>query len=222
MIAALAPNRTLLTDDLGFRVIAQEAGAAFTWTQALAQAGHGPAGISHRAYRGVVAALIDVNYRFTQFGPAEILGELSETGWAVNDRLKIYARLMTSDTLDRDSIGALLAQVLVDSKLHAPNDEALAAFHVAYVEAASEVGKSAVASADYDRALAAVEAIITRNANRLLLPKRLLETTHLNRPGALAAEFRGVAVRQVKRIAASLANGGLDFALSGGKTSGSG
>lgn len=222
VIAALVPNRTLLTDDLGFRVIAQEAGAAFTWTQALAQAGHGSTGISHPAYRGVVAALIDANYRFTQFGPAEVLGELLESGWAVNDRLKTYARLMTSETLDRGSIGALLAQVLIDSKLHAPNDEALAAFHVSYAEAAAEAGKSEVASADYDSALAAVKAIVTRNANRLLLPKRLLETTHLNRPGALAAEFRGVAVRQVKRIAASLANGGLEFALSGGKTRSSG
>lgn len=97
-----------------------------------------------------------------------------------------------------------------------------AAFHVSYAEAAAEEGKSEVASADYDSALAPVEAIVTRNANRLLLPKRLLETNHFNRPGALAAEFRGVAVRQVKRIAAGLAYGGLDFALSGGKTRSSG
>ena len=35
LIAALQPNRTLVTDDLGFRVIAQEAGARVTWTQSL-------------------------------------------------------------------------------------------------------------------------------------------------------------------------------------------
>jgi hypothetical protein len=209
LIAALRDKRALLTDDLGFRVVAQEAGATCTWTQAFAQAGHGPGGISHPEYRTIVAALINANYRFTQFGHAEVLGELLETGWSVNDRLRTYAALMTSDTLDRGSIARLLAQLLIDSKLHAPDDTALAAFHVAFAEAAVTSGKVATAREDYERALTVVEANITRSANRLLLPKLLRETTHLTPVPLLAREHREMARRQAQRLRGRLEAGRL-------------
>ena len=209
LLAALQDKRALLTDDLGFRVVAQEAGAACTWTQPFAQAGHGPAGISHPEYRTIVAALIDANLRFTQFGHAEVLGELLETGWAVNDRLRTWAALITSDSLDRGSISTLLAQLLIDSKLHAPGDTAFAAFHVALAEAGVASGRADVVRGDYERALAAVEATITRNANRLLLPKLLRETTHMTPVRQLTREHRQIARRQTRRIRDSLDAGGL-------------
>jgi len=209
LLGALQDQRALLTDDLGFRVVAQEAGAACTWTQPFAQAGHGPPGISHPEYRTVVAALIDANHRFTQFGHAELLGELLETSWAVNDRLRAWAALMTSDALDRGSIATLLAQLLIDSKLHAPDDTTFAAFHVALAEAAVASGRAEVVREDYERALGAVEATITRNANRLLLPKLLRETTYMTPVAALTQEHRKIARRQAKRIRQSLEIGGL-------------
>jgi len=208
LLASLQDKRALLTDDLGFRVIGQEAGANCTWTQAFMQSGHGPAGISHPEYRTIVAALIEANHRFTQFGHAEVLGELLETGWAVNDRLRAWAALMTSDALDRGSIATLLAQLLIDSQLHAPDDKGFAAFHVAFATAAAASGKTQIAHGDYERALAAVEVTITRNANRLSLPKLLRETTHLTPVRLLAREHRQIARRQVERIRRSLEHGG--------------
>ena len=213
LLAALQNKRALLTDDLGIRVIAQEAGAACTWSQPFAQAGHGLAGISHPEYRSVVAALIGANHRFTQFGPAEILGELMESGWSVNDRLLRYAAMITSDTLDRGSIAALLGQLLIDSKLHAPDDVGYAAFQVAIARAATASGKGEVAREDLERALTVVTDIMERNANRLLLPKRLRETTNLNPVQMLIGESRQIALRQARRIRQSLESGGLWRAL---------
>lgn len=214
LIAVLQDKRALLTDDLGFRVIAQEAGAACTWTQAFAQAGHGASGISHPEYRTVLAALIDTNHRFTQFGHAEVLGELLETGWSLNDRLRTYATMLTSDTLDHGSVSSLLAQLLIDSKLHAPDDATFTAFHVAFAEAAIASGKAEIARGCYERAEAAVKATITRNANRLLLPKLFRNTTYLTPVKFLAREPSEIAERQAQRLHRSLGSGGLWRALS--------
>lgn len=213
LVAALRDKRALLTDDLGFRVIAQEAGAACTWTQAFTQAGHGATGISHPEYRSVVAALIEANHRFTQFGPADVLGELLEANWAVNARLRTYATMMTSDTIERGSIASLLAQLLLESKPHAPGDAEYSAFHVAYAEAAIAAGKADAAREDYERALKVIEATITRNANRRLLPKLLRETTYLTPVALLAREHRQIAFRLARRIRESLDSGGLWRAL---------
>ncbi len=141
LIAALQEKRALLTDDLLFRVVAKEASAQCTWTQAFAQAGDGPAGISHPEYRTAVAALIVANHGFTQFGHAEVLGELLDTRWSMNDRLRIYAEMMTSNMLDRDSFASVLAQLLTDSKFHAPDEAKFAVFHIAFAEAATVAGK---------------------------------------------------------------------------------
>lgn len=216
LVAALREKRAVVTDDLGFRVIAQEAGAACTWTQAFAQAGHSATGISHPEYRSVVAALIEANHRFTQFGHADVLGELLEANWSVNARLRRYAAMMTSDTIDRGSIASLLAQLLLESKPHALGDSEYCAFHTAYAEAAVAAGKVDAAREDYERALKAVEATITRNANRLLLPKLLQETTHLTPVALLARKHRQIARGEVRRIRESLDAGGLWRALGAG------
>jgi hypothetical protein len=138
-----------------------------------------------------------------------VLGELLDTSWSVNDRLRKYAEMMTSDTLDRDSIASVLAQLLTDSMFHAPDDTKFAVFHVAFAEAAAAAGTAEVAREDYERALAAVAKIIERNASRLLLPKLLRETTNLTPVESLARGPRQIAKRQVRDIRRSLESGGL-------------
>lgn len=209
LIAALQDKRALLTDDLGFRVVAQEAGAACTWTQALVQAGQVATRISHKDYRRVVAVLIGANHRFTQFGHAELVGELVETNWSVNDCLRKYAEMLTSDALDRNSVATLLAWLLIDSKLLAPDDAKFAAFHVAYADSASACGRGGIAREDYERALAGVHVIMERKANRLLLPRRLRGTTQLTPIPMLTKESRQFAERQVQLMRASLDGAGL-------------
>lgn len=209
LLAAIQHKRALLTDDLGFRVLAQEAGAACTWTQPFAQAMLGATGITHPEYRTIVSALIESNYRFTQFGHAELLEELLETGWVMNDRLRTFSSMLMSETLDRGSVASLLAQLLIESKLHAPDDQKFAAFHVAVADAAVAEGKAHILQEDYNRALALVETIFIRNANKFLLPRLLRETTYLTAVASLTAEHCQIAQRQVQRIRQSLGAGGL-------------
>lgn len=211
LLAVAQPNRTLLTDDLGLRVIAQEVGATFTWTQALAQAGHGPQGISHPEYRAVIAALVRANYVFTQFGPAEILGELLESGWAINERLEAYAQLMTSASLERGSIARLLGQLILDSSQSAPNFGAFAVFHIAFTKAMRDAGLQEMLKGDYEAALQAAYGMLVRSTNRLILRSRLLGSTNHTSPIELTRDVRRFATRQAKRMWQELLDGGLDI-----------
>jgi tetratricopeptide (TPR) repeat protein len=208
LLAGLQPKRSVLTDDLGFRVIVQEAGAPVTWTQAFAQASHGVTGLSHPEYRAVIGSLIDANYRFTQFGHADILGELHDSNWTITDRLRDYARLMMSETLDRSSIAILLSQLLIDSRTQAPDDQAFAAFLTEYRRQSIEAGQGEQVKQDYDAAMQQMFERITRSANRVILPPRLLGTTHLTPPEKLAERSRQLADRQVNRVAKALRDGG--------------
>jgi hypothetical protein len=211
LLASMATGRSLLTDDLGFRVLAQEAGAAVTWTQAFAQAGHGPQGISHPEYRQVIAALMDANYQFTQFGHADVLGELHESGWTISDRLRSLAVLMSSTTIDRGSIARLLAVLIVDSKAQAPDNGAFAAFHVEYVRILRQSGRLREAERDYDATLPIVFSTLVQRINRVVLPGLLLGSTQLTPPGELAKDSRRLAKRQVGHLWRALQLGGLSL-----------
>lgn len=217
LLASTQPNRTLLTDDLGLRIIAQEAGIPVTWTQPLAQAGHGSSGITHPEYRSVVAALIEANYAFTQFGAADVIGELLETGWVVNERLETYARMMTSATLDRGSISQLLARLMLDSHQPAPDERAYAAFHVAFAEAMRTAGRHDVLLSDYENALNAARATITRNANRMLLRKLLMESSHLTNPFEVSRDLRRMANEETRGLFLRLVAGGLELQRDNGE-----
>lgn len=213
LIAASHSNRCLLSDDLGFRVIAQEAGASGTWSQAFAQAAHMAGGMTHPEYRTVVSALIEANHSFTQFRPADIVGEVLEARWSVNDRLRKYIEMMFADTVDRSSVASLIAQVLIESKVHAPDDAKYARFHVAYAEAGTALGKAETARDDYERAMSIIAKIIERKASRLLFPQFLRETTYLTPLSKISAETHGIAMRQTQLMRESLERGGLWRAL---------
>ncbi|MET3760685.1 hypothetical protein [Sphingomonas sp. UYEF23] len=209
LLASLQPKRALLTDDLGIRAIAQEAGAASTWTQAFVQAGHCPGGISHPEYRSVVAALLERHHRFTQIGNMEVLAELLESRWVINDRLKSFARVMTGPEIDRSSVPNLLARLLVDSSRHAPNDPGLAAFHREYVVACHTAGRPDDVEEVYMMAATAAQELLAGSINRVTLPPQLMATTYLHSPAILTRAARKIALRQAEKLITRLRDGGL-------------
>jgi hypothetical protein len=212
LLAATQPNRALLTDDLGFRVFAQEAGAKISFTQALAQAGFGVQAITHSEYRALVGALIDAHYAFTQFSQGELLGELLESNWTITDRLDAFATLMTSPTLERGTIVRLLAELLLNTHRAAPTVTAFAAFHTAFAQAMHKAGKSDQLDRDYEGVRAILFATMARNVARAFLKERLLRTTYFVPPAQLAVDFREGAARQLNRIWHDLEAGGFSLA----------
>lgn len=208
LLAAAQPNRALLTDDLGFRVVAQEAGAEITFTQALGQAGLAAQGITHPEYRALVGGLIDAHYMFTQFSPVEVAGELFESDWAITPRLEAYARLITSPTLERGTIARLLAELLLNTHREAPNVTAFATFHTVLAQAMHKAEKGNVLKDDYQRASEVLLGMMTRNIARAFLRERLLRTTSLVRPAQLTVDFREEAKRQLERLFRDLGAGG--------------
>jgi tetratricopeptide (TPR) repeat protein len=213
LLAAAQANRALLTDDLGFRVIAQEVGAETTFTQALAQVGLAAQHIAHPDYRAVVGSLVDAHYAFTQFSPAELAGELFESNWSITPRLGAFAKLMTSPTLERGTIARVLAELLLNTHQTAPDVTAFAAFHVAFAQAMHMAGKDELLRSDYKKAGAILLATMSRNVARAFLKERLLRTTYLVPPIQLTADFREGAGRQLNRIWRDLEAGG--FSLDG-------
>jgi len=209
LLAALQPKRAFLSDDLGIRAIAQEAGAACTWTQPFVQAGHGPNGYSNPEYRSVLAALLERHHRFTQIGNMEVLAELLDSGWAINDRLKSFARVMTGPEIDRSSIGHLLARLLVDSRLQSPDDSAFAAFHREYVAACHTAERRDDPREVYEVAAAALRTLLTTKINRVSLPPQLMATTTMYTPFSLASDARKLARREAARLFQRLSDGGL-------------
>lgn len=213
ILASLQPKRSFLSDDLGIRAIAQQAGSLSTWTQAFVQAGHCPNGISHFEYRVVIGALLDRHHRFTQISNADILAELLDSGWIINDRLRGMARAMIGPQIDRGSVARLLARLLVDSRQHAPNSPSLAVFHREYVSTCRTAGELNEAREVYQ--LAAIEAhrLLTKSVNRIYLPRKLLQTTNLQSPEILGRNAIEIAERLVEGIIKDLIDGGfvLDF-----------
>ncbi|MBL7235906.1 hypothetical protein IFJ82_11365 [Novacetimonas hansenii] len=208
LIASLGPKRALLSDDLGFRVIAQGAGAAVSWTQPFKQVSLFSKYISHAEYIEVIASLIDANYYFTQFNHRDIIGELRNSGWVINDRLRRFARLMTSTTLDRASIATLLGNLLLASYHYAPDDTSLAAFPIAYAGMCRESCLLEQGRRDFSAAYQEAFEVIIRSWNRQFLPKRLIDTTCLTPLWFLTEESIRIAKRQVDRIRDALRRGG--------------
>lgn len=209
LLASLQRKRAFLTDDLGIRAIAQEAGAAGTWTQAFVQAGHRPGGISHPEYRQVLAALLERHHRFTQIGNVEVLAELLESGWVINDRLKSFARVMTGPEIDRASVGNLLARLLVNCSRHAPNDSAFAAFHREYVAACHAAGRPDDVEEVYGLVAAAAQELLAGSINRVTLPLQLMATTNMHSPVSLTLVARKIARGEAGQLFKRLGNGGL-------------
>lgn len=208
LIAALAPRRALLTDDLGLRVIAQAAGAQVCWTQPLAQVALSLQAITHPEYRQIIDALFDANHAFVQFNAADVIGELQDSAWTANDRLRDYARLLTSETLDQTHAAMVMAELLLNSSQIAGIARAVI-FPNLMFEVARELGRAEHLRAFMGAARAAAQHIQTRAFNRRLLPPRLMQTTHLTPIDALAVMSARRAEKFVTRFWDALEAAGL-------------
>ena len=208
LIAALAPRRALLTDDLGLRVIAQAAGAQVCWTQPLAQVALSLQAITHPEYRQIIGALFDANHAFVQFNAADVIGELQDSAWTANDRLRDYARLLTSETLDQTHAAMVMAELLLNSSQIAGIARAVIFPNLVF-EVARELGRAEQLRAFMSAARAAAQHIQTRAFNRRLLPPRLMQMTHLTPIDALAVMSARRAEKFVTRFWDALEAAGL-------------
>ncbi|WP_139313045.1 hypothetical protein [Novacetimonas hansenii] len=126
----------------------------------------------------------------------------------INDRLRRFARLMTSTTLDRASIATLLGNLLLASYHYAPDDTSLAAFPIAYAGMCRESCLLEQGRRDFSAAYQEAFEVIIRSWNRQFLPKRLIDTTCLTPLWFLTEESIRIAKRQVDRIRDALRRGG--------------
>lgn len=200
IIASLQPQRALATDDFGYRIVAQEAGALVTWTQSLTKQAQRERQLSLPEYRQIVGALLDANYRFVQFGATELIGELQDSEGLLNDRLRSYARLLASDTLNRASVAQVLAELLLAVWHHSEDASQIAVFPAAYMEISRELGRENVARDDMKAARRIAHLLQTRALNEFILPAKLLGTTYLTPVPELARDSHEMAGREVSRI----------------------
>ena len=215
LLAGAREGRCVLSDDLGFRVIAQEAGAAATWTQPFLQRWTGAEGLSRAGYRTALHRMIAAGYEFTQFGHVELVEELRESGWSLSDRLEVLADRLSRANVSGDSVALVMAQLILASAPEAPTDEAFAMLPRAVADRIAE-GRSAAARDELFRtAFGLVVVTLVRQLNRARLRGKLLDTTRLHPPSLLAREHVDPADRFARRLWSRLREAGLDVAAPG-------
>lgn len=208
LIAALAPKRALLTDDFGLRVVAQAAGANTTWTQVFVQRVGLPGKLIHPEYRQVVAALMDANYKFVQFSAAEVIGQLQDNGWDADDRLRDFARHLTSQTLNQSSAARVVADVMLRARQLAGSANA-AVFPKLLIEVADGVGRAKEAHALLGHAQQAMRALQAHAYIHVMLPRKLMGTTYLKPVNHLIAEPAQLASQDIDGFWEALRGAGL-------------
>ncbi|MDR3490331.1 MAG: hypothetical protein P4M05_36350 [Bradyrhizobium sp.] len=209
ILAALLEKRALLTDDLGLRTIGQQCGIPCTWTQTLLQSEVGRQNTTPDDYRDALAALIGAHYDFTQIGHQEILAELIKSGWTITDRLRRFASLMARSNVDRESLSTLLAQLVFDSQSIQWGSVALAAFHIAFVDALNQAESSPEAFGIYNRVMEKLKIICLKALTKKELKLRLLNSSGMNTTTTILAEFDQKAFRVAKATLERLFAGGL-------------
>jgi tetratricopeptide (TPR) repeat protein len=210
ILATLDGSRALLTDDLAFRLVAQESGARTAWTQTFLQYQRRERVLSETEYRDAVDVLLASQYDFTQFGHAEVLAELGEAGWAINDRLQRYLGVMIRPTVDSGSIVRLLASLVLDSLPQAPSAGSLATFHIELVDALRNAGRYAEARQIYMSLPQQIEQNIGLRLRRQHLPPRLLASTSHTPPAVLSQDLNEIAARSTRVAFDRLRKGGLN------------
>ena len=211
LLASLQAKRSILADDLGFRVIAQGAGALVTWTQAFLQAAAADRIISGADYRNAIDAFVQSRFEFTQLGHLEILAELGEAGWSTNERLRRFASTLVRPNVGQQSVIGLMARLIIDSNVNAPNDEAMAVFPNIFASALSDIGRTDERGPIFEAIFDALEPFLRLAANRYLLPSRLLRTTNMTPPSTLVPEASDYARTQARNLKNRLYAGGLDL-----------
>ncbi|MEC3909682.1 hypothetical protein U5A82_04140 [Sphingobium sp. CR2-8] len=208
LLAALAPKRALLTDDFGFRVVAQAGGASTTWTQAFVQQIGLVNRLTHPEYRQVVGGLMDAKYNFVQFSAAEIIGELQDSAWEVNDRLRDFAGHLTSQSLNKTSAAVVLAEAILEARRLVGSAKA-AVFPKLLIEVATGMERAEQAHALLAMVQPAMRALQARVIIRVTLPRMLLHTTHLKPVDHLIAEPTRLASQDIDGFWTALRVAGL-------------
>lgn len=210
-LAGLRDGRALLTDDLGLRIMAQECGICCTWTQTFLQAHLRMGDILPAEYQNGLHALTASRYDFTQLGHGEILAELRQSGWTINDKLRRFAALMVLPNVDRESLSTVLSQLAIDSQFGDPKPMDLAAFHIAFVDALANLGAISEAESIYRRVLMKLEAGFLKLLAHRELRKKLLCSTQLTSVDLLVSELDERATAMARRTWERLVEGGLSL-----------
>lgn len=209
LLAGLQDKRAVLTDDFGLRVIAQECGISCTWTQTFMQEQVRAGDLLPAEYQAGLDALITSHYDFTQIGPAEILAELRQSNWLITDKLRRYAALMVRPNVDRASLANLMSQLAIESRFSQASPSELAAFHILFVEALTEVGSAADAQPVYRLALLRMKMAFLNWLMQREYRRSLLGSTTAIKPATLVAEFEERALALTRETWEMLAEGGL-------------
>lgn len=211
LIAALGDKRSLLTDDLGLRVLAQAFSVPCTWTQTFVQANALSEGLSAEDYQRLLVALIDSRYDFTQIGHVDVLAALNASGWSLDGRVRSFAGLMARPNVDAESLSTVFAHLLVDSFTEEREAAAFAVFFGAYVDALKEAGSPLQPDTIFSRTIQKVEGTILKLVIDRQYRSELRVSSNLTSPENIVSDFKVVARNITLKIRGKLSDGGIQL-----------
>ncbi|MCF7821695.1 MAG: hypothetical protein K9M17_04555 [Mariprofundaceae bacterium] len=103
ILAARGHNRTLLSDDIGFRIIASSVGVESIWVQPLLMEALSSNKIKPELYNETIVKLIRTNYRFITVNGKVLFGLARQCEWVPSDDFKVVAATLGEGNCDPKS-----------------------------------------------------------------------------------------------------------------------
>lgn len=179
--AAQGDNRLLYSDEHMFRQLAADLSAVGSvWTQAAAFPAMRVGTISGDDYAGIVAGLVSRQYRFTAIDFRSVLHQLQKDDWRITPAMLAFARQIALPTNNPDSVVRLMADLARIGWGQKPNRKSYIDFFAALIRAQRQAQPNRDARADLALVRRMVQAGLRVTGYRLLLKRRLGDSTSLS------------------------------------------
>jgi tetratricopeptide (TPR) repeat protein len=178
--AAQGDNRLLYSDEQMFRHLAADLSAVGgIWTQAAALPAIGDGKITADDYVEIVVRLLSHHYRFTTIDCHSVLHQLKKDDWRITPAMFAFARQIALSTNDPESVVALMADLAQTGWGQKPDRASYIDFFAAMIRAQREAQPNRDARADLAPVRRMVQARLRVARYRLLLKRRLGDSTSL-------------------------------------------
>jgi hypothetical protein len=178
--AAQGENRLLYSDEHMFRQLAADlSSVGGVWTQAVAFPAVRAGLISNDDYLEIVAGLVSHNYVFTTIDFRCVFHQLKKDNWQITAALLAFAAQIASPTNDPESVVRLVADLAQVGWGQKPNRVSYVRFFVALIKAQRQSQPTRDASAYLASVRNMVQARLRLTGYRLLLKRRLGDSTSL-------------------------------------------
>jgi hypothetical protein len=203
--AAQGGGLLLLSDELLFRRLSQEAGAVKAiWTQPAAAFAANRKRITNDEYNEIVSGLVSARYHFTTIGPPNVIYQLRRDNWAITPRVEAFAANLAEPTNEPGSVMRVFADLVQASSQLAPGKAEQVNFLAALLRAFKRSRPDLDLSVLNQRVMSIIHTRMCNKLDDIFNRHRLLDGTSLVPPRLEFGARNGHAARFLAPLAEAL------------------